>query len=315
MHEDTNNYKSGFVAIIGKPNAGKSTLMNLLVGEPLAIIHSKAQTTRHQLYGIVSKKNFQIIYIDTPGIIKPAYPLQTAMMEAVKIARTDADLVIWLVDVQDLASLPWFYESHGKKPIILVLNKVDLITPSQLKETITYWSNHYPGVSILPISAINKTNINQLREIIVASLPNHPAYYPDETLTDKPERFFVQEIIREKILDQYHQEIPYSVEVVVCHFKETDDLIKIRVIIHVERQTQKGIIIGQKGGALKKLGIEAKIVLENFFSKKIFLEQHVKVTPNWRKNNLILGRFGYRTREKQDYTSGNKKAPFKDESF
>lgn len=293
MHADTSDYRCGFVAIMGKPNAGKSTLMNLLVGEDLAITHSKAQTTRHKLYGIVSAKNFQIIYIDTPGIIAPAYPLQTAMMEAVKTARADADLIIWVVDVKDLMLLPWVYENRMKKPMILVLNKVDLITASQLNEAMTYWRNHHPSIAIVPISAIKKENINPLMQQIIEWLPYHPPYYPAATLTDQPERFFVQEIIREKILDQYHQEIPYSVEVVIDHFKETTNLINIRSIIHVERPTQKGILIGQRGDALKKLGINAREALEKFFQKQIFLAQHVKVTPNWRKNGLLLTRFGY----------------------
>lgn len=293
MHADKSDYRCGFVSIMGKPNAGKSTLMNLLVGEDLAITHSKAQTTRHKLYGIVSAKNFQIIYIDTPGIIAPAYPLQTAMMEAVKTARADADLIVWVVDVKDLTLPPWVYENRMKKPMILVLNKVDLITASQLNEAMTYWRNHYPSIAIVPISAIKKENIHPLIQQIIQWLPYHPAYYPAATLTDQPERFFVQEIIREKILDQYHQEIPYSVEVVIDHFKETANLINIRSIIHVERPTQKGIMIGQRGDALKKLGINAREALEKFFQKQIFLAQHVKVTPNWRKNGLLLTRFGY----------------------
>ncbi|CAH2559833.1 GTPase Era [Cardinium endosymbiont of Oedothorax gibbosus] len=302
MHEDKSDYKSGFVAIIGKPNAGKSTLMNLLVGEQLAITHAKAQTTRHQIYGMVSRKNFQIIYIDTPGVITPTYPLQTAMMETVKTARTDADLIIWLVDVKELELLPWLYENRTKKPIILVLNKVDLITANQLNKAMAYWKHHYPDITIIPISAIQNENIDQLMQKIVQWLPNHPPYYPAETLTDKPERFFVQEIIRKKILDQYHQEIPYSVEVVIDYFKEMETLIKIRSIIHVERATQKRIMIGQRGDALKKLGINARKALENFLQKKIFLEQHVKVTPNWRKSGLLLTRFGYPTIRKNKHS-------------
>ncbi|TSJ80528.1 MAG: GTPase Era [Candidatus Cardinium sp.] len=293
MSKDKNDYRSGFVAIIGKPNAGKSTLMNLLINEQLAITHSKAQTTRHKLHGIVSDAHAQIIYIDTPGLIAPAYPLQTAMMEAVEVARADADLIIWLVDVKDLEQA--LYENHTKKPTLLVLNKVDLITANQLNATMAYWKHHYPKLTIIPISAIKNENIDRLIRHIVACLPKHPPYYPEATLTDKPERFFVQEIIREKILDQYHQEIPYSVEVAIEDFKEMESLIKIRSIIHVERPTQKGIIIGQRGAALKKLGIAARQALENFFQKKIFLEQHVKVTPNWRKSGLLLTRFGYPT--------------------
>ncbi|MGI2298478.1 GTPase Era [Candidatus Cardinium hertigii] len=299
MHADKSDYKSGFVAIMGKPNAGKSTLMNLLVGERLAVTHSKAQTTRHKLHGIVSEKNFQIIYIDTPGVITPAYPLQVTMMEAVKVARSDADLIIWVVDVKDLVLLPWVDENCSKKPIILVLNKVDLITANQLNETIAYWRNHKPGVPIVPISALKKENIDPLVQQIIEQLPNHPPYYPEETLTDKPERFFVQEIIREKILDQYRQEIPYSVEVAIDYFKETDHLIKIRSIIHVERPTQKGIIIGQKGDALKKLGMAAREALEKFFQKQIFLALHIKVTPNWRKSQWLLTKFGYPTKKNQ----------------
>lgn len=299
MDKDNNEYKAGFVAIIGKPNAGKSTLMNLLIGEQLAITHSKAQTTRHKLHGIVSEKNFQIVYMDTPGVITPAYPLQTAMMEAVKVAQADADLIIWLIDVQDLETE--LFENRTKKPILLVLNKVDLITAGQLNEATAYWRHHYPDLTILPISAIKNENIDQLMQQIVHWLPIHPPYYPEATLTDKPERFFVQEIIRKKILGQYHQEIPYSVEVVIDSFKEMDHLIKIRSIIHVERQTQKGILIGQRGDALKKLGIAAREALESFFQKKIFLEQHIKVTPDWRKNRLLLKRFGYpMVQKKQD---------------
>ncbi|AXI24591.1 GTP-binding protein Era [Cardinium endosymbiont of Sogatella furcifera] len=293
MDEANNEYKSGFVAIIGKPNAGKSTLMNLLIGEQLAITHSKAQTTRHKLHGIISGQNFQIVYIDTPGMITPAYPLQTAMMEAVKVAHADADLIIWLVDVNDFEAE--FFENRTKKPILLVLNKVDLITAGQLDTAMAYWRHHHPDLSILPISAIKNKNIDALMQQIVQWLPIHPPYYPEATLTDKPERFFVQEIIRKKILGQYHQEIPYSVEVVIDAFKEMENLIKIRSIIHVERQTQKGILIGQRGDALKKLGIAAREALENFFQKKIFLEQRVKVTPDWRKNRLLLKRFGYPT--------------------
>ena len=295
MPKDKNDYRSGFVAIIGKPNAGKSTLMNLLVNEQLAITHSKAQTTRHKLHGIVSDAHAQIIYIDTPGLITPAYPLQTAMMEAVKVARADADLIIWLVDVKDLTQMPSLAQDCTTRPTLLVLNKVDLITANQLNETMAYWRHHYPALTIVPISAIKNENIDQLMQHIVASLPKHPPYYPEATLTDKPERFFVQEIIREKILDQYHQEIPYSVEVVIEDFKEMESLIKIRSVIHVERQTQKGIVIGQRGAALKKLGIAAREALENFFQKKIFLAQQVKVTPNWRKSGLLLTRFGYPT--------------------
>lgn len=293
MDEANNEYKCGFVAIIGKPNAGKSTLMNLLVGEQLAITHSKAQTTRHKLHGIVSGQNFQIVYMDTPGVITPAYPLQTAMMEAVKVAHADADLIIWLVDVNDLEVQ--FFANRTKKPILLALNKVDLITAGQLHTRMAYWRHHHPDLSILPISAIKNENIDALIQQIVQRLPIHPPYYPETTLTDKPERFFVQEIIRKKILGQYHQEIPYSVEVVIDAFKEMENLIKIRSIIHVERQTQKGILIGQRGDALKKLGIAAREALENFFQKKIFLEQRVKVTPDWRKNQLLLKRFGYPT--------------------
>lgn len=297
MNQD--DYKAGFVAIIGKPNAGKSTLMNILVGEKLAITNAKAQTTRHKIYGIVSEKNFQIIYTDTPGIIVPAYPLQTAMMEAVKNARSDADVIVWISDVKDLEIPNLFNETREKRPTILVLNKTDLITPIQLSEAMAHWTHHSPGVEIVPISAIKGNNTEKLIKKIIELLPTHPAYYPEDMLTDRPERFFVQEIIREKILDQYKQEIPYSVEVVVESFKEMESLIKIRAIMHVERSTQKGIMIGHKGEALKKLGISSREDLERFFQKKIFLEQHIKVTPNWRKDELLLARFGYPTTQKK----------------
>ncbi|TDG94925.1 GTPase Era [Cardinium endosymbiont of Culicoides punctatus] len=296
MHKE--DYKSGFVAIIGKPNAGKSTLMNKLVGEKLAITNSKAQTTRHKISGIVSEKNFQIVYIDTPGILDPAYPLQTAMMEVVKNARLDADIIVCLADVKNLIDSDLFNKIRGNKPAILVLNKIDLVTPAQLSTMISYWSQRNPDVEVIPISAIQEVNIAQLLNRIVALLPTHPAYYPEDMLTDKPERFFVQEIIREKILDQYRAEIPYSVEVVVESFNEMENLIKIRAIMHVERSTQKGILIGHKGEALKKLGTNARQDLERFFQKKIFLEQHIKVTPNWRKNELLLAKFGYQSLKK-----------------
>ncbi|MBX9890360.1 MAG: GTPase Era [Amoebophilaceae bacterium] len=292
---DNSNYKAGFVAIIGKPNAGKSTLMNLLLGEQLAITNPKAQTTRHGLHGIVSEKHFQIIYTDTPGIIKPAYPLQTAMMKAVTTACVSADVIIWLVNVKELKDAASLLNENPvyDKPTLLVLNKMDLVSPAQLDQVMADLLHHNSNLHLLPISATKRINIAQLLEKIIAWLPVHPPYYPAHTLTDRPERFFVQEIIREKILGQYEQEIPYSVEVAIDSFKEMENLIKIQAIIYVERQTQKGILIGAKGSGLNQLGINARIALEQFFQKKIFLGLHVKLAQNWRKNKLLLEKFGY----------------------
>jgi GTP-binding protein Era len=291
MHE--NDFRAGFVALIGQPNAGKSTLMNALLGEKLAITHAKAQTTRHKLYGIFTEKNVQIIYTDTPGMLVPAYPLQEAMVEAIKTARSDADVLLWIVDAQAPVASDFSMDRAPAKPTFLVLNKIDLLTPAQRVKALSYWSHLHPGVEIIPISALKNEQLDGLLKKIVERLPIHPPYYPEDALTDRPERFFVEERIREKILAQYQQEIPYSVEVVVESFKEKEHLLCIHASIHVERQTQKGILIGKQGQALTQLGVDARTSLETFFQKKIFLSLRVKVTPNWRKNRLWLERFGY----------------------
>ena len=289
----TNDHKSGFVTIIGHPNMGKSTLMNGLLGDKLVITNSKVQTTRHNIYGIVSEENFQIIYIDTPGLIKPTYLLQAAMMESVHIAKQNADIILWIFDAKHIAHLMIEQNHHKKENILFVLNKIDLLTKKQLDEVLTYWSDQHPHLTLIPISARKNINIDLLQSKIIEWLPKHPPYYPKDMITDRPERFFVQEIIRDNILKLYKQEIPYCVEVVVDTFKDSENCINIQTTIHVERQTQKAILIGHKGTALKTLGIHARKALEKFFQKKIVLKHHIKVTHNWRKNGLILKKFGY----------------------
>src|SRR3569623_1623845 len=276
--------KAGFVNIIGKPNAGKSTLMNTLLGENLSIITAKAQTTRHRIVGILSGDNFQIIYTDTPGIITPHYALQQSMMRAVRGALVDTDVLLWVVDVRD-QEFPKFFEEtlvRWTTPVFLLLNKVDLISKVTLAETMKYWSSRVSVNAILPISALQSYNTTSIFEHVITCLPEHPPYYPKHMLTDKSERFFAAEIIREKILRNYHQEIPYSVEVIIDAFKEEDNLIKINATINTERKSQKNILIDNKGQAFKKVGIEARHDLEKFLGKKVFLKQHVKVIPDWR---------------------------------
>ena len=287
------SHKAGFVNIIGKPNVGKSTLMNVLLGEKLSIITAKAQTTRHRIAGILSGDHFQIIYADTPGIITPNYALQQSMMRTVRRSLIDADVLLWVVDVCDQDLPTYFNLPQQNTPVFLVLNKVDLIDKVALEKVLQYWSSHVTVKAIIPVSASQAYNTEQVFMHILTCLPEHPPYYPKDMLTDKPERFFVAEIIREKILRNYHQEIPYSVEVVIDAFKEEGNLIKISAIINAERQSQKSILIGNKGYALKKVGIEARQDLEEFLGKKVFLEQYVKVVPGWRSKTQLLHRFGY----------------------
>lgn len=289
-------HKSGFVNIIGNPNVGKSTLMNALVGERLSIITSKAQTTRHRIFGIVSGDDFQIVFSDTPGIIKPAYELQTSMMNFVKDAFEDADILLYMVEIgeKQLKDDAFFTKiNHSKVPVLLLLNKIDKSSQTQLEEQVTYWREMVPRAEIFPISALERFNISAVFDRILELLPQGPAFFPKDQLTDKPERFFVNEIIREKILLNYQKEIPYAVEVETELFAETDNIIHIRSIIMVERETQKGIIIGHKGEAVKKIGIQARTDLETFFQKQIHLEIFVKVNKNWRSNPKQLSRFGY----------------------
>ncbi len=289
-------HKSGFVNIIGQPNVGKSTLMNAFVGEKLSIITSKAQTTRHRILGIVNGDDFQVVISDTPGIIKPAYELQTSMMDFVKSAFEDADVLLYLVEIGEkgLKDEAFFQKIRNSKiPVLLLLNKIDTSEQGVLEEQIQYWQDLLPRAEIHPISALQNFNVREVFERILELLPEGPAYYPKDQITDKPERFFVNETIREKILLHYKKEIPYAVEVETEEFFEDEDIIRIRSIIMVERDSQKGIIIGHKGSALKRVGVEARKDLELFFDKQVHIEIYVKVNKNWRSNSNQLKRFGY----------------------
>ena len=290
-------HKSGFVNIIGNPNVGKSTLMNSLVGEKLSIITSKAQTTRHRILGIVNGENFQLVLSDTPGIIKPNYELQASMMDFVKTAIDDADIIIYMIEVGEssLKDKDLYNKIKSSKiPVLLVINKIDLTNQGDLEEQVDKWKDKLPNAEVFPISALQKFQTENLLQRLIELLPESPAYFPKDQLTDKPERFFVNEIIREKILLNYKKEIPYSVEVITEEFKEDETIIRIRSIIMVERDSQKGIIIGHKGDALKKTGIQARKDLEYFFGKQIHIELYVKVNKNWRNNQGQLKRFGYK---------------------
>ena len=290
-------HKSGFINIIGNPNVGKSTLMNNLVGEKLSIITSKAQTTRHRILGIVNGDNFQLIFSDTPGIIKPSYELQDSMMDFVKSALEDADVILYMLEIGEKSIKdPDVHNKiqSTKTPTIILLNKIDLSNQEDLENQINIWSKKYPNTELYPISALNNFNTEKVINRIIELIPESPAYFPKDQLTDKPERFFVNEKLREKILLYYNKEIPYSVEVQTEEFKEEESIIKIRSLILVERESQKGIIIGHKGVALKKIGTKARIDLEKFFGKKVFIELHVKVSKNWRSNPNQLKKFGYK---------------------
>jgi GTP-binding protein Era len=289
-------HKAGFVNIIGNPNVGKSTLMNAFVGERLSIITSKAQTTRHRILGIVNGDDFQVILSDTPGIIKPAYEMQKSMMDFVKSAFEDADVLIYMVEIgeKELKDEDFFNKIiHSKIPVLLLLNKIDKSNQEQLEEQIDLWKNKVPNAEIYPISALEIFNVKEVFARILELLPVSPPYYPKDALTDKPERFFVNETIREKILLNYDKEIPYAVEIETEEFLEDEKIIRIRSVIMVERDTQKGIIIGHKGGALKKVGIQSREDLEKFFGKQIHIELYVKVNKDWRSNAYQLRRFGY----------------------
>lgn len=289
-------HKAGFVNIIGCPNVGKSTLMNALVGERLSIITSKAQTTRHRIMGIVSDKNYQIVFSDTPGIIKPIYKLQEKMMHFVINAFTDADVFLLITDVFEDIQLEDSYLNKLQKtktPILLLINKIDIATQAQLEEKLILWREKLPNAEMMAISALEKFNIDKIMGRIIELLPKGNAFYSKEEFTDKSERFFVSEIVREKILLNYKKEIPYSVEVVVNSFSDEEKIIKIQVDILVERDSQKGIIIGDKGTALKRVGIQSRKDMEVFFKKQIYLELFVKVDKDWRSNDTRLKNFGY----------------------
>ena len=289
-------HRSGFVNIIGNPNVGKSTLTNLFVGEKLSIITHKAQTTRHRILGIVNSENYQMVISDTPGILKPAHKLHESMMDFVNMTFDDADILIYMVEYKDhnLKSLNLLKKIKSTKtPLFLIINKIDTINQIKLENEIDHWKSVLPNAEIWSISAKEKFNVIELKNRIIELLPEGPAYFPKDQITDKPERFFVNEIIREKILINFKKEIPYSVEVVTESFDEEVNIIRIRSIIMVERNSQKGIIIGHKGDAIKKVGTDSRIDLEVFFKKKIFLDLQVKVNKNWKSSDKQLKKFGY----------------------
>lgn len=290
-------HRSGFVNIVGNPNVGKSTLMNRLVGERLSIITAKAQTTRHRIMGIVNGEDFQIVYSDTPGVLKPNYRLQESMLDFSRSALVDADVLLYVTDVLDSfeknADFLEMVKCNTAK-ILLVINKIDLIDQQKLETLIEQWQNILPQAEIFPISALEQFNVNNLFTRIKELLPESPPFFDKDQLTDKPARFFVDEIIREKILLHYDKEIPYSVEVAVERFLEEEELIRINAIIYVERDSQKGIIIGKGGKSLKRVGMESRRDLEAFFGKKIFLELFVKVEKDWRNKENKLRYFGYK---------------------
>ncbi len=290
------NHKAGYVNIIGNPNVGKSTLMNAFVGERLSIITSKAQTTRHRILGIVNGDDFQVLLSDTPGIIKPAYQLQQNMMDFVKSAFEDADILLYLVELgeKELKDEAFFNKiTNAKIPVLLLINKIDKGNEELLAEALELWQTKVPNAEVFAISALQNFGVPEVFNRIIELLPESPPFYPKDQLTDKPERFFVNEAIREKILMHYKKEIPYSVEIDTEEFFEDENIIRIRSVIMVERETQKGIIIGHKGSALKRVGVEARKDLEKFFGKQIHLELYVKVNKNWRSDERQLRRFGY----------------------
>ena len=289
-------HRSGFVNIVGNPNVGKSTLMNLLVGERVSIITSKAQTTRHRIMGIVNTPEMQIVYSDTPGVLRPNYKLQESMLEFSESALGDADVLIYVTDTVETAEKNEEFLARVRGvdcPLLLVINKLDLSNQKELEKLVEYWHEQLPKVEIVPISALNRFNIEPLRKRIESLIPPSPPYFEKDALTDKPARFFVTEIIREKILLYYQKEIPYATEVIVEEFKEEVERINIKCLIVVERDSQKGIIIGPKGVALKRVGSAARKDIERFFDKKVFLEIFVKVEKDWRNRDNLLKRYGY----------------------
>lgn len=289
-------HKSGYINIIGNPNAGKSTLMNALVGEKISIITSKVQTTRHRILGIVNGEEFQMIFSDTPGIIsKPAYKMHEIMNSFVETAMIDADIILFIIDIQDKSDFKDILPKlqHALVPVFILLNKIDLSTQPEVEDLIKHWQSLVPEASIIPMSALLGFNIEAVMNKIVDLLPESPPYFPKDELTDKSMRFFVAEIIREKILLNYKQEIPYAVEVAVDSFEEGDKLVRIRAIIYTARESQKAIILGHHGAAIKKTGTMARMDIEEFIGKKVYLEIAVKVNKDWRDDETALKRFGY----------------------
>ena len=290
-------YNAGFVNILGNPNVGKSSLMNRLVGERLSIITNKSQTTRHRIKGIVNGENYQIIFSDTPGVVKPSYKMQEYMLDFSKSAIIDADIILYVTDtVESNDKNPDFIQkvNASEAPVLLVINKIDLTTPDKLNTLFDRWKELIPRAEIFPISATENFNVDNLYQRILELLPVGEPYFGKDDLTDMPARFFVNEIIREKILLNYEKEVPYSVEVVVEEFKEDDKRINISAVINVERESQKGILIGKQGAALKKVGTEARKDIETFFGKKVFLSLFVKVLKDWRNKENELKQFGYK---------------------
>jgi len=289
-------HRSGFVNILGNPNVGKSTLMNVLVGEKLSVTTPKAQTTRHRIMGILTGEGYQIVYSDTPGILNPKYKLQSAMMKSVESALDDADLILYVTDIVESISKN---EEHLNRiltsavPKIIVINKIDLSNQDDLEKMVETWSSMAPGVPVLPISAIRRFNTDLLLKEIISRIPEGPPYFPEDQLTDRYERFFVTEIIRGKIFETYQKEIPYSVEVEIESYKEEPELNRIAAVIYVARDSQKGIIIGHRGSMLKRVGTAARKDMEEFLGKKVFLEMYVKVAHEWRDNPRMLKKFGY----------------------
>ena len=298
-NDNLRTHRSGFVNIVGNPNVGKSTLMNALVGERLSIITSKAQTTRHRIMGIVNGEDFQMVYSDTPGVLSPNYQLQRQMLEFSRSALVDADVLLYVTEPQDTIDRnPDFIEKVKKMSsagtrVFLIINKIDLTTQETLESLVAFWHTQLPEAEIFPISAQERFGISQLFDAIKNALPECPPFFPKDQLTDKPARFFVNEIIREKILQNYDKEIPYSVEVEVESFKEEDKLIRIDAVIYCERDSQKGIIIGKAGSALKRVGSQARKDIEDFFQKQVFLQIFVKVDKDWRSNTNRLKHYGY----------------------
>jgi GTPase len=289
-------HKSGFVNIIGSPNVGKSTLMNALVGERLSIITSKAQTTRHRIMGIVNGEDFQIVYSDTPGVLKPQYKLQESMMGFVRTALSDADVILFMTDIyEDEINAPEVLEKVQKMdvPVLMLINKIDQADEAKVSERMEYWKGKLPNAEIIPLSALHGFNVEKVLQNIIDKLPEGEPFYPKDQLTDKPERFFVSEAIREQIFLHYKKEIPYSCEVVVSTFKEEENIIRIQTEIYVARESQKGIVIGHKGEALKRVGVGARKTLEQFFQKQIHLEMFVKVKKDWKDDDRMLKMFGY----------------------
>ena len=292
-------HKSGFVNIVGNPNVGKSTLMNALVGERLSIITSKAQTTRHRILGIVNGEDFQMVYSDTPGVLSPNYRLQEKMLEFSRSALVDADVLLYVTDVTDSADRNADFLTKVKHiasagtRVFLIINKIDLTTQETLENLVAFWHNQLPEAEIFPISAQERFGVDQLFDAIKEALPEGEPFFPKDQLTDKSERFFVNEIIREKILMNYDKEIPYSVEVEVESFQEEELLIRINAVIYCERESQKGIIIGKAGSALKRVGMMARKDIEDFFQKQVFLQLYVKVDRDWRSNTGRLKHYGY----------------------